>query len=225
MEDHQVIALLARLLREQGCHPHLAKPEQIFWRDGVAHLDTAWHRGPLDVIVKFYQAEWLSRLPEKCGWKYFFRSGRTRVANPALSVISESKRFPLVWEKLSTSLSAWRALLPDTRDPRKAPWCSDEGWLLKRAMCNTGDTISSREWMQPADWLRTRLAVTMSPGNWVAQRRFESVPVSTPVGPRHVCVGIYTVNGRVAGAYARLSEKPVIDFGAVDGALLMEDDE
>src|SRR5579872_5510173 len=97
MEDHQVIAFLAARLRERGCRPHLAKPEQICWRDGIAHLDTAWHRGRLDVIVRFYQAEWFSRLPEESGWSFFFRGGRTRVANPMLSVISESKRFPLVW--------------------------------------------------------------------------------------------------------------------------------
>jgi hypothetical protein len=86
MEDHQVIAYLAAQLRALGCCPHLAKPEQILWRDGQAHLNCAWHRGPLDAIVKFYQAEWMSRLPEKCGWKYFYRGGKTPVANPARAV-------------------------------------------------------------------------------------------------------------------------------------------
>jgi len=79
--------------------------------------------------------------------------------------------------------------------------------------------------MRPGEWLRTRLRVRLTPGRWVAQRRFESVPVSTPTGLRHACVGVYTVNGRAAGAYARLSEKPVIDFAAADVALLLEDDE
>ena len=225
MEDHQVIAFLAAKLRDRGCRAGLAKPEQIFWRDGTAHLDTAWHRGPVNAIVKFYQAEWLSRLPARCEWKYFFRGGKTPVANPALAVISESKRFPLVWDRLSTRLPTWRALLPETRDPRHAPWSRDSGWLLKTAMCNNGDTVSVRDLMRPRDWLRTRLAARLFPGNWIAQRRFESVPVTTPDGPRHVCVGVYTVNGKAAGAYARLSEKPVIDFAAVDVALLIEDDE
>ena len=225
MEDHQIIAFLAARLRERGCRPYLAKPQQIVWRDGLAYLDARWHRGPLDVIVRFYQAEWLSRLPDECGWKNFFRDGKTRVANPALAVISESKRFPLVWEKLSTALPTWRALLPETRDPRAAPWPHDAGWLLKTAMCNTGDTVSIRELMRPRDWLRARLAARVFPNRWVAQKRFESVPVSTPVGPRHACIGVYTVNGRAAGAYARLSEKPVIDFAATDIALLLEDDE
>jgi hypothetical protein len=225
MEDHQVIAFLAARLRERGCRPHLAKPEQVVWRDGVAHLATPWHRGPLQAIVRFYQAEWVSRLPGKCGWRCFFRGGRTPAANPGLAVISESKRFPLVWEKLSTAMPTWRALLPDTRDPREAPWSRDDGWLLKTALCNTGDTVSVRAFMLPGEWHRTRFAVQLSPGNWVAQRRFESVPVPTPVGLRHACVGVYTVNGRAAGAYARLSDKEVVDFAAVDAALLLDDDD
>lgn len=225
MEDHQVIAFLAARLRERGCRADLAKPEQIIWRDGIAHLDTAWHCGPLNAIVKFYQAEWLSRLPASSEWKYFFRGGKTLVANPALAVISENKRFPLVWDALAAKLPTWRALLPETRDPREVSWAHDDQWLLKTAMCNTGDTVSIRELMKPADWWQTRLAARLFPRQWLAQRRFESVPVMTPVGPRHVCVGVYTVNGKAAGAYTRLSPRPVIDFAAVDVALLIEDDE
>jgi len=225
MEDHQVLAFLAARLRERGCHPHPAKPEQIVWRDGLASLDNACHRGPVNVIVKFYQAEWLARLPRGCGWRHFFRGGKTPVANPAAAVISESKRFPLVWNKLAVRLPTWRALLPETRDPRNAPWYRDADWLLKTAMCNNGDTVSIRDLMRPREWLRTRVAVALSSGGWVAQRRFESVPVATPSGPRHVCVGIYTVNGKSAGAYARLAVKPVVDFAAVDVALLLENND
>lgn len=225
MEDHQVIAFLAARLREHGCRPHLAKPEQIVWRDGLAHLDASWHRGPVDAIVRFYQAEWLARLPFSTGWEFFFRGGKTLVANPGSAIISESKRLPLVWEKLSTALPTWRALLPETRDPRDAPWSRDDGWLLKTALCNTGDTVSMREFMRPSHWRRTRLAVNLWPGHWIAQRRFESVPVSTPIGLRHVCVGVYTINGQATGAYARLSSKPIIDFAATDVALLLEDDD
>jgi glutathionylspermidine synthase len=225
MEDHQVIAFLARRLCERGCVAHLAKPEQIVWRNKSAYLNTAWYRGPIHIIVKFYQAEWLARLPRKFGWEKFFRNGNTPVANPPLAVISESKRFPLVWNELSTRMPTWRSLLPKTRDPRAAPWSSDDAWLLKTAMCNNGDTICIRDSMSHKAWLRLRISVQLSPGKWIAQRHFESVPVSTPVGPRHVCIGVYTVNGRAAGAYARLSKKPVIDFSATDVALLLKDDE
>jgi hypothetical protein len=139
--------------------------------------------------------------------------------------ISESKRFPLVWDKLGTALPTWRALLPETLDPRNVPWRQDDGWVLKTALCNTGDTVAIREFMRPADWFWTRMAVDLTPSRWVAQRRFESIPVFTPVGLRHVCVGVYTINGCAAGVYARMAAKPLIDFAAVDVALLLEDDE
>ena len=63
----------------------------------------------------------------------------------------------------------------------------------------------------------------LHPREWVAQRRFEAVPVDTPTGPMYPCVGIYTVAGRAVGAYTRLSPHPVIDYAAVDVALLVSD--
>ena len=225
MEDHQVIAFLAERLREQGCRTHLARPDQIYWHNGVARLDTPWYRGPLAAIWRFYQAEWLTRLPKTSGWNCFFRGGKTPVANPAMAVISESKRFPLVWDQLAAKLPTWRALLPETCDIREGSWIKDDGWLLKTAYCNTGDTVSARAWLPPRKWLQVWWNARLFPANWVLQKRFESKPLLTPVGWRHPCVGIYTVNGRAAGAYARLSEKPLIDFRAVDAALLLKDDE
>ncbi len=147
------------------------------------------------------------------------------MANPGSVVISESKRFPLVWDRLSAALPTWRALLPETRDVRDVPWVRDDGWLLKTAFCNTGDSVSMREFMRPRDWLLRRLQARMCPDHWIAQRRFESMSVPTPLGPRHVCVGVYTVNGQTAGAYARFNRKPIIDFAATNVALLLEDDD
>jgi hypothetical protein len=225
IEDHQVNAFLATTLEEHGCRAHLAKPEQIVWRDRIAYLEGAWYRGPAAALVRFYQAEWLVRLQASCEWSRFIRGGRTPVANPGLAAISESKRFPLLWDQLSTSLPTWRALLPETRDPRRAPWEHDEGWLLKTTMCNTGEAVAIRELLDARQWRRIRRAARWFPSRWVAQRRFQSMPLPTPLGPRHLCVGVYTVNGRAAGAYARLAAKPLIDCTAADAALLLEDDE
>lgn len=225
MEDHQVNAFLAARLREFGCRAQLVTPEQIRWRDGIASLDTPWYRGPVAAILRFYQAEWLSRLPASLGWKFYFRGGKTPVANPALAIISESKRVPLVWSQLATQLPTWQALLPETRDPRDVGLNTDESWLLKTAICNTGDAVSARDWLQPHQWRAARWRARLFPWNWIAQKRFESLPVATPEGPRHACVGIYTVNGKAAGAYVRLSEKPWVDYLAVDAALLLTENE
>lgn len=225
MEDHQVISFLAEQLRQRGCQTHLAKPEQIVWLDGRAHLQTAWHRGPADALVRFYQAEWLAKLAGRCDWSKLFRGGRTPVANPAPAMLSESKRFPLVWDQLETKLPAWRTLLPETRSPQQAPWESDNQWVLKAAYANTGDAVHLHESTTPRERFYLRWATRLRPQAWIAQRRFESVPIPTPAGPRHVCLGIYSVNGRAAGAYARLSPQPVINFSAVDAAVLIEHDD
>jgi glutathionylspermidine synthase len=225
MEDCQVMAFLADRLRERNCVAHLTKPEQIVWRQGIAHLETGWHRGPLDGLIRFYQAEWLAKLPDRIGWKYLLKEGKTPVSNPAAAIITESKRFPLLWPVLSTPLPTWRRLLPETAHPQQVRWRDDDSWLLKTAFCNTGDSVSIREYMPSNVWRQIEMAARWRPGRWVAQKRFRSNPIATPIGDRHVCVGIYTVNGLASGAYARLSEKPVIDFSAADVALLIEDDE
>ena len=60
------------------------------------------------------------------------------------------------------------------------------------------------------------------PGEWVAQRKFWSVPVASPAGPLHVCLGVYVVDGKAAGMYARASGRAVIDQGAMEVPVLIE---
>ena len=225
MEDHQIVAYLANHLRARGCGTHLANPLQLCWKDHVAHLDTHWHCGMLDAVVRFFQSEWLPHLPRRCNWKQFFRSGRTPIGNPGSAVIPESKRFPLVWDKLHMLLPTWQALLPETCDPRESAWRTDDGWLLKATMSNTGDEVCIRELMKPRDWDRLRWDVWLRPNHWLAQRRFQSEPLATPLGPMHVCLGVYSINGKVAGIYGRLAGQPLIDYSAVDAAVLVDNNE
>jgi hypothetical protein len=63
--------------------------------------------------------------------------------------------------------------------------------------------------------------VRWRPSAWLAQRRFEVTPVESD-GARYLpCVGVYTVDGRAAGAYARLATGPIVDALALDAALLV----
>ncbi len=221
LEDHQILVFLAARLESRGVSATLANPMQLIWTDGRASLGGTT---PLrvDALVRFYQGEWLARLPARFGWRNFFRGGLTPVANSGNSVISESKRLPLLWDRLDVNVPTWRALLPETRDPRDAAWFRDEGWIIKSAYSNTGDTVGHRSLRPRAEWREMCLAAWFNPGGWVAQRRFESLAVQTPLGPRHVCLGVYTINGSVAGAYARMAPRPLIDFESVDVALLVE---
>jgi Glutathionylspermidine synthase preATP-grasp len=222
MEDHQVVANLARLFRERGVDAHACQPHHLTWRDGRASLACDWHTGPVAGIVRFYQGEWLGRLKPRIGWHYLFVGGVTPVANPGVAILSESKRLPLLWDELGADVPAWRHYLPETRDPRDVPWRHEDSWLLKTAYCNTGDSVTLREITPAKQWLRTCLDVLISPREWTAQRRFDTSPIETPAGPRFACVGVYTIDGRACGAYGRISRTPVVRYDATDVAVLVE---
>jgi glutathionylspermidine synthase len=126
MEDHQVIAYLASCLRKLGCRTNLANPIQIQWEGGRARLKTMWSQAPVDALVRFFQAEWMPKLLRGCSWNEYFVGGLTPIANPGIAAISESKRLPLVWNELASPMTTWRALLPETRDPREVDWRNDD---------------------------------------------------------------------------------------------------
>jgi hypothetical protein len=220
MEDHQVVSALARSLQAAGVVPHLAQPRHLAWQEGRAHLARGSDRVALGAVARFFQAEWLDPSAPSC--RPLFCGGRTPTSNPGAAIVVESKRFPLLWDELRTPLPTWRALLPETRDPREAPWRSEDGWVLKGALSNNGDAVllpgsASRRAWRAACW-----QATLHPASWVAQRRFEAVAVETPVGPRFPCLGVYTVDGRAAGIYGRLGAIPVIDYAASDVAVLLQ---
>ncbi len=223
MEDHQVVAFLARVLTGRGCDAVRTDPRQIAWRDRRASL-----AGPdgsplaLDAIVRFYQGEWLAGTSTRQGWPAFFRGGRTPVCNPGTAMTIESKRFPLTWDRLGLDLPTWRTLVPETIDPRRLGRRPGPGWVLKAACGNTGDTVAFSDDADGPRWRRAARAARLRPSRWVAQRRFETLAIPTPRGPRYPCLGVYTVDGRAAGIFGRLGRGPLIDFAATEAAVLVK---
>jgi hypothetical protein len=222
MEDSQVVAYLARLLQRSGREAVLAQPGQIIWNEGVAALNSSVYRGSVDGIVRFYQAEWLAALPRAVQWEPYFQDGVTPVINPGYAAVSESKRFPLIWDQLSAPMRTWRTLMPETRAPGDVPAHAIDEWVLKTSYSNNGDSIFMREFTPKNTWLRVALESRLNPSAWLAQKRFHPAQLRTPIGPVYPCVGVYTINGKTAGAYGRLAHKAWVDFTAVDAAILVE---
>ncbi len=225
MEDQQIMAYLGRKLAAMDMRAYLAHPRQITWRDGCAQLHSASHDGPVEAVVRFYPGHWLARWPRLHGWEHYFTGGLTPVANPGVAVISESKRFPLVWEELNTPLKIWRKLLPETCVPSTVNWARDDAWLVKTAFCDTGETVSIRANLEAKAWKAVARSVRWQPQKWVAQRRFRDLPLDTPLGAMKACIGVYTFDGKAAGAYARVTHRAHVDFSATDVALLLTEPE
>ena len=223
-DDQQMMAFVARQLAAAGAATHLASPGHVRWQGRTAYLAADWWHGRLDLIVRFFPAEWLSDLPQRTGWPRFFAGADTPSSNPATALLVQTKRFPLVWAALRTPLPTWRALLPETRDPRDAPWARSSDWVLKPALGRVGEGIGLRGVVDARELRRIARGARWFPAHWVAQRRFEVAPLvhrndaaAEPVFP---CLGVYTLDTRVIGAYARVAGRPLIDARAADAAVL-----
>lgn len=222
MEDHQVVGYLGRELMARGMECTRVLLKQLRNRAGKLWMESAWYCGPMAVLVRFYQGEWLSKGMERgSDWRGVLETS-TAMLNPARAILSESKRLPLLWEELGVGMETWRRYLPETREPRDAPWERDEGWIVKTAYCNTGDSVTMRTRLSDRQWWKRRLDVRLNPRLWLAQRRFEATAIETPMGRMYPCMGVYVIGGKACGAYVRLSRGPVVDFEAVDAALLIE---
>jgi hypothetical protein len=204
--------------------PRLASPADLRWHAGRASLVTYGGSESAAAVVRFFPGEWLPNLPRACDWSWLFAGSQTPLSNPATALVTQSKRFPLVWDDVSTPLPAWRALLPETRSPREVDWRKGDGWVLKPALGRVGDGIGLRGVTADKPWRDIASNAFWRPAWWAAQRRFEATSVMTHEGPRYPALGVFTIGGRAAGIYGRLAARPLIDHQAQDVAVLVEDD-
>lgn len=219
-DDQQMMRYVAARLDAAGLRTHVASPAHLRWVDGRAALEADWWRGPLDLVVRFFPAEWLPGLPAVTGWPALFAGARTPISNPATAILTQSKRFPLVWRALRTALPAWRAHLPETRDPRDAPWRNADDWVLKPALGRVGEGVGVRGAVEARELRRIERQARIRPGAWVAQRRFAVVPADVGGARAYPCLGVYTLDGLVVGAYGRIAPVPLIDGRAADAGVL-----
>ncbi len=219
-DDHQMMRFVARGLAEAGLATHLASPSHLRWRDARARLEAEWWSGPLDLIVRFFPADWLAGLPARTGWPHLYAGSHTPISNPAAALLAQSKRFPLVWDRMRTPLRTWRACLPETRDPRDTPWASSDEWVIKPTFGRAGEGIGMRGVTERTEMARINRSVRWFPGSWVAQRRFDPLPLDRYGESVFPCLGVYTLDARVIGAYGRVSRRPLIDGLAQDAAVL-----
>ncbi len=224
LEDQQVTTFLAGQLEARQVKTFLLHhPSQLKWKWERARILSQGKEIAIDAIVRFYQGEWLAKLPCNCGWKWLFLGGRTLVSNPAVALLTESKRFPLTWDTLSSKMNTWKVLLPECCEPGEGSWKAGDSWVLKAAFSNTGDDVYMRESMDRETWAKLLRSVERHPERWIVQRRFDAIPIPSHPCPIYPCTGVYTINGRAAGVYARASVRRVTDYMAMDVALLIDE--
>lgn len=221
-DDRQVMTYLSRLFSDRGVRPVLVAPDHFSWDGGKPKIETRWFAGQPDFILRFFPAEWLPNLPMRSGWKRFFGGANLPQCNPALSLMTQSKRLPLVWDKLGVNTRTWQQLLPETRAPSEVDWKADDNWVVKPALGRVGDAIGLRGVTPAREWKAIAKSVRWFGRHWVAQRRFSSTAIFVDDQPWHVCLGVYTIDGVASGIYGRVSPQPLINHLARDLAVLVD---
>lgn len=221
-DDRQVMEGIAQALARHGRTVIPAAPDHLRWSAGGCRLRLPG-AGPIAAVVRFFPGEWLPGLPRSSGWRAWFGPTAPPAANPLSALLIQGKRFPLVWDRLRTPLPAWRAVLPETRCPRSAPPPGDPEWVHKPAWGRVGEGVLLTGVTSERELRRIARSVRWSPRSWVAQRRFASLGLDTPGGVVHACIGVFVVDGRAAGAYGRVADRPLIDGSARDAAVLVEE--
>jgi glutathionylspermidine synthase len=215
------IKCLAREVHRKGMRATMRLPGQIFWRSNVAEFPGSRASGHPNLLIRFYNADWLPRLHRRSQWAPWFYGGGTPVSNPASCMVIQSKRWPLVWRELRTTMPTWRSLLPETRCPSELAPGSFAKWVVKPVWGRAGEAVGIAGVTEESAYKRILKRALLEPTNWVAQRRFESVPVPTEQGARHVCLGVFTIDGRTAGAYGRMAPNALVDGYAEEIGLLI----
>jgi glutathionylspermidine synthase len=220
-DDGQVMEYIARKLCALGIRTCLLSPAHLRWQSGRARIVCQFARGTPDLIVRFFPGEWLPNLRTRDQWSGYFNGGETPVSNPGSALLIQSKRFPLTWNHLVTSLPNWRELLPQTVDPRTVTDLGSGGWALKPVLGRVGEGVAIPRVVRETEWRRARKEAWFHPSSWVAQKRFAAVPVEAEGKSYYSCLGVFTVDGRTCGVYGRVAEKPLIDVDAQDAAVLI----
>jgi glutathionylspermidine synthase len=223
-DDRQVMVYLARALEGRGLKPVLASPEHLSWQEEHPYLETDWAKGPVDFVFRFFPGEWLPALPRRCAWWHLLGDSKVPLCNPGSALLTQSKRLPLVWDELSEPFFAWHSLLPRTCDPRcMNGWGKDDGRVYKPAFGRVGDMIHIEGVTGAKEARRIARSVRWHPRHWIAQERFHAIPMQNGKDGTYPCIGVYTLNGRVIGAYGRMAPRPLIDHLAQDTAVLVAD--
>ena len=141
-EDRQVMAHLAGELERRGRKTHLVSPKNLSWKNGRAMLATAFANCEPAVAVRLSPAEWLPSMCENEAWEPWFGASTTPLSNPGRALVLQSKRFPLVWDKLETDLSTWRRLLPISSCPSEIGNLNRDDLVLKPAFGRVGEDVA-----------------------------------------------------------------------------------
>lgn len=214
-EDLQVCALIERALRARGLRCERCPPTAPRRRGDAVYVGAT----PVAVLYRFFPLEYMDGQGNLDGLGTAVAEGRLRTLSSFAHIYSQSKlAFARGWaRRAELGFTDQQALIrhtPQTIELAELPpeqlLAERPQWVLKRALGRVGDEVFVGELFDDPDWSRLCQAVQAAangPENerWVVQRFVPQRSIATPFGDRLVTLGVYVLDGRFAGYFARLS--------------------
>lgn len=221
-DDRQVMQYMGDRLKKEGYRIIYGAADHINFKDKKAYCILDNNQISIDLIFRFTPLEWLIQMKPR-RWDGYFNTV-TKSCNHPISIYAQSKRFPFVWndlEKAGISMSTWKKLLPETFEVKK--FLLKEGYIYKPVYGRVGERISIKEACKGDEYEKILRDVKKHPQQYLLQKDFKSKAIITNDGNKyHICLGSYTIEGKHAGYYARMSLYPRIDSYAEDIPVLIE---
>ena len=221
-DDRQVMQYIGDKMETLGFKSLYGAADHLIFKNKEVISILDGYEGKIDCIFRFTPLEWLKEIKPKT-WSGYFDT-ITPSCNHPIAIFAQTKRFPLVWDILEQNgikLDTWKSLLPDTIEVKNAK--NKKDYIYKPACGRVGEKIAIKEACSNDEYKEILNDVKKNPKNYLAQKKFISRPLKGINNEEfHVCLGSYTVDGKHAGFYARISEKNRIDSDAKDIPVVIE---
>ena len=220
-DDRQVMQYMGDKLEKEGYKIIYGAADHINFKNKQAYCILDNNQGKIDLIFRFTPLEWLIQMKPR-RWDGYFNT-TTMSCNHPISIFAQSKRFPFVWDELENvgiSMQTWKNLLPKTINVKDLK--NQQDFIFKPVYGRVGEKISIKEACKDDEYIKILKDVKKHPKNYIAQKRFISKPLKCDDKEYHICLGSYTIEGKHAGYYARMSPYPRIDSYAADLPVLIE---
>lgn len=220
-DDRQVMQYMGDKLEKEGYKIIYGAADHINFKNKQAYCILDNNQGKIDLIFRFTPLEWLIQMKPR-RWDGYFNT-TTMSCNHPISIFAQSKRFPFVWDDLENvgiSMQTWKNLLPKTINVKDLE--NQQDFIFKPVYGRVGEKISIKEACKDDEYIKILKDVKKHPKNYIAQKRFISKPLKCDDKEYHICLGSYTIEGKHAGYYARMSPYPRIDSYAADLPVLIE---
>jgi hypothetical protein len=240
-DDQQVVRRIGAELAALGVRAHLASPAHVkpcgepCGEPSASRARLSTNGAEVDAVMRFFPCEWLGNLSRADRARWSRLPANVVRSNPPSALLLQGKRLPIVLRALGISTPTWSKILPEVKPIGLRSFArrvDPQGYVLKPVWGRIGEGVVIDGATSAATACRARWMARLFPKSWCLQRRFDSIPLREELGFTtdaaqqrrffHACIGVYVIDGRAAGAYARVAPRALMDGRAQDAAVFLD---